>query len=59
MQLRDENALRLLALLDGSRTRGELTTVMADALPGWEQPRVAQRVDEYLAQFGKLALLVS
>ena len=31
---------------------------MADALPGWEQPRVEQRVDEYLAQFGKLALLV-
>ncbi len=58
MQVRDANALRLLALLDGSRTRGELATAMADALPGWEQPRVAQRIDEYLAQFGKLALLV-
>jgi hypothetical protein len=30
---------------------------MADALPGWEPTRVARRVDEYLAQFGKLALL--
>ena len=57
MQVRDAAALRLLALLDGSRTRSELATAMADALPGWEATRVARRVDEYLAQFGKLALL--
>ena len=59
MQVRDASALRLLRLLDGSRTRGELATAMADALPGGEPPRVAQRIDEYLAQFGKLALLVA
>ena len=59
MQVRDANALRLLALLDGNRTRGELTLAMVDALPGWERAAVAQRIDEYLAQFGKLALLVA
>lgn len=59
MQFRDVSALRLLALLDGSRTRAELAAAMANALPGWAPAVIAQRVDEYLAQFGKLALLVA
>jgi hypothetical protein len=59
MQLREVSASRLLVLLDGSRTRTELAAQMAYALPGWAPPVIAQRVEEYLTQFGKLALLVS
>jgi SAM-dependent methyltransferase len=59
MQLRDASALRLLALLDGSRTRAQLAAEMAYALPGWAPAVIAQRIDEFLTQFGRLALLVS
>jgi hypothetical protein len=57
--LREVSALRLLAFLDGTRTRTELAAEMAYVLPGWAPPVIAQRVEECLAQFGKLALLVS
>jgi len=59
MPLREVSALRLLALLDGTRTRADLAAELAYVLPGWAPPVIAQRVEECLAQFGKLALLVS
>ena len=57
--LREVSAVRLLALLDGTRTRAELAAEMAFVLPGWAPHVIAQRVEECLAQFAKLALLVS
>jgi SAM-dependent methyltransferase len=58
MQLRDETALRLLTLLDGNRTRSEIAAAMGEAMPASDAFAREQRVDDYLRQFGKYALLL-
>ena len=58
IHVRDQNALRLLTLLDGSRTRTEIAAAMADVLPASGAAAREQRVDEYLRQFGKHGLLL-
>ncbi|TMG82541.1 MAG: hypothetical protein E6H76_15885 [Betaproteobacteria bacterium] len=57
IQVRDQAALRLLTLLDGSRTRTEIATAMADVLPAADAIAREQRIDEYLRQFGKHGFL--
>lgn len=49
MQVHDPAALRLLALLDGSRTRADIAAAMADALPASNAHARARRIDEYLS----------
>jgi hypothetical protein len=58
IQMHDRTALRLLTLLDGSRTRAEIAVAMADALPAAGATAREQRVDEYLQQFGKHGFLL-
>jgi len=53
----DQIGLRLLALLDGSRTRTEIAAAMADILPAPGPAAREQRIDEYLHQFGKHGFL--
>ena len=57
IQVRDQAALRLLTLLDGSRTRTEIATAMANVLPAADAIAREQRIDEYLRQFGKHGFL--
>jgi SAM-dependent methyltransferase len=58
IQVRDQTALRLLTLLDGSRTRAEIATAIADVLPTFDAIAREQRIDEYLRQFGKHGFLL-
>jgi SAM-dependent methyltransferase len=58
IQVRDQTALRLLTLLDGSRTRTEIATAMADVLPASGAAAREQRIDEYLRQFAKHGFLL-
>ena len=44
-------------LLDGTRTRTEIATAMADVLPAADAIAREQRIDEYLRQFGKHGFL--
>jgi hypothetical protein len=57
IQVHDQTALRLLTLLDGSRTRAEIAAAMADALPASGAATSEERVDEYLRQFSKHGFL--
>jgi hypothetical protein len=58
IQVHDQTALRLLTLLDGSRTRTEIAAAMADVLPASGAAAREQRVDEYLRQLGKHGFLL-
>ena len=57
MQVHDQSALRLLTLLDGNRTRSEITAATSDARSS-AGPASEQSIDDYLRQFGKRALLL-
>ena len=58
IQVHDQIALRLLALLDGSRTRTEIAAAMTDILPASGAAAREQRIDEYLRQLGKHGFLL-
>ena len=58
IQVHDQIALRLLALLDGSRTRTEVAAAMTDILPASGAAAREQRIDEYLRQLGKHGFLL-
>ena len=58
IQVHDQIALRLLTLLDGSRTRTEIAAAMADILPASGAAAREQRIDEYLRQLGKHSFLL-
>ena len=58
IQMHDQIALRLLALLDGSRTRTEVAAAMTDILPASGAAAREQRIDEYLRQLGKHGFLL-
>lgn len=58
IQVHDQTALRLLTLLDGSRTRAEIAAAIADALPASGAATSEERVDEYLRQFSKHGFLL-
>lgn len=57
LRLPDAAARRLLALLDGSRSRAALHTAMAVAWPKSPVDEIRWRIDDYLGHFAKLALL--
>ncbi|MBA3504971.1 MAG: methyltransferase regulatory domain-containing protein [Betaproteobacteria bacterium] len=57
LRLPDAAARRLLALLDGSRSRVALHTTMAVEWPESRVDEIRQRIDDYLGHFAKLALL--
>jgi len=57
IRVHDPIALRLLTLLDGSRTRTEIAAAMADILPAPDPAAREERIDEYLRQFGKHGFL--
>jgi len=57
LRLPDAAARRLLALLDGSRSRVALHAAMAVEWPAGPIEEIRQRLDDYLSHFAKLALL--
>ena len=57
LRLPDATARRLLALLDGTRSRVALHAAMAVAWPESPVAEIRQRIDDYLGHFAKLALL--
>jgi hypothetical protein len=58
MTLQDTVALDLLALLDGTRSRSELASQMRPALGPLGVAEGDARIDEYLRQFARYALLM-
>jgi protein-L-isoaspartate O-methyltransferase len=58
MTLQDSGALALLALLDGRQSRSALAAAMRSTFGGVGATEAAARVDEYLHQFARYALLM-
>ena len=59
LRLDDPAALQLLGLLDGTRTRAELATALAPALPEGQRDRAQDTVTTYLAQLAMHGLLTT
>jgi len=59
LRIDDLLARKLLALLDGTRTRAELATALAKLLPPAEQHQAEQRTEAYLSHFALHGLLVA
>lgn len=57
LRIDDPLARRLLAVLDGTRSRNELVAFVAEALPPAERTGAAERVSTYLSHFALHALL--
>ena len=57
LRIDDPHALALLALLDGTRTRDDLSAALAARLPDAEKPQAGERISTYLSQFALHGLL--
>ncbi len=57
VKIGDATARQLLALLDGSRDRGQLAAALGPALAAADRRALEARIDPYLQAFARLALL--
>lgn len=58
LQIADDLARALIALLDGRRDRAALEDALGPALPDDDRQARRRRVDDYVRQFAKLGLLI-